>query len=166
MLLCVVIVRFHSRYTAAHAASSTSFISFISFTSHCFRTLASHFQTSVSSNSFEIKRFRTLCKIPGIGYPPFLHFCFSAHYSAQKSNLQISCFLFAAPSSKFRIPQVLYLPLLQKQRGCMGFLPILVHPACPEFRGERFVRRELSGRPSTQFSSPRASLARPLTISS
>jgi hypothetical protein len=28
-------------------------------------------------------------------------------------------------SSKFRIPQVLYLPLLRKHRGCGGVLPIL-----------------------------------------
>ncbi len=41
----------------------------IPFTSFSLRTLASHFQTSVSSDLFEIKRFRTLCKIPGIGYP-------------------------------------------------------------------------------------------------
>jgi|ERR1700674_976615 len=41
-----------------------------SFLSNPFRTLASHFQTTVSSNSFEFNRFRTLCKIPGIGYPP------------------------------------------------------------------------------------------------
>jgi hypothetical protein len=40
-----------------------------SFTSYSFRTLASHLKAAVSSNSFAIKRFRTLCKIPGIGYP-------------------------------------------------------------------------------------------------
>jgi hypothetical protein len=49
--------------------SSLHCSSYNSFPSYCFRTLASHFQTSVSSNSFEINRFRTLCKIPGIGYP-------------------------------------------------------------------------------------------------
>jgi hypothetical protein len=63
-------VRFHSRQTAAHAASFTSSISFNSFTSFSFRTLASHLKADVSPNSLEIKRFRTLCKIPGIGYPP------------------------------------------------------------------------------------------------
>jgi hypothetical protein len=52
------------------AASAAPCISSISFASYPFRTLASHFQTSVSSNLFEINRFRTLCKIPGIGYPP------------------------------------------------------------------------------------------------
>jgi hypothetical protein len=41
-----------------------------SFASYSFRTLASHLKATVSSNSFEIKHFRTLCKIPGIGYPP------------------------------------------------------------------------------------------------
>src|ERR1700674_190131 len=40
-----------------------------SFLSNLFRTLASHLKASVSPNSFEINRFRTLCKIPGIGYP-------------------------------------------------------------------------------------------------
>jgi hypothetical protein len=40
------------------------------FAYYPFRTLASHFKATVSSNPFEIKRFRTLCKIPGIGYPP------------------------------------------------------------------------------------------------
>jgi hypothetical protein len=34
-------------------------------------------------------------------------------------------FPFSVPSSKFRIPQVLYLPLLRKHRGCGGILPIL-----------------------------------------
>jgi hypothetical protein len=41
-----------------------------SFAYYSFRTLASHLKATVSSNSFEINRFRTLCKIPGIGYPP------------------------------------------------------------------------------------------------
>jgi hypothetical protein len=54
---------------AAHAASCTSSVFSNSFLSYSFRTLASHFQATVSSNSLEIKRFRTLCKIPGIGYP-------------------------------------------------------------------------------------------------
>jgi hypothetical protein len=63
-------VRFQSRHTAAHAACFTTSISFNSFTSFSFRTLAPHFQTSVFSNPCKIKRFRTLCKIPGIGYPP------------------------------------------------------------------------------------------------
>ena len=60
----------HPRRNAAHAASCTPSISSNFFTSFCFRTLASHFQTSVSSNSVAIKRFCTLYKIPGIGYPP------------------------------------------------------------------------------------------------
>jgi hypothetical protein len=70
MLSFVVIVRFHPRQTVANAASCTSSVFSNSFHSHSFRTLASHFQTSVSSISFEINRFRTFCKIPGIGYPP------------------------------------------------------------------------------------------------
>src|ERR1700674_290618 len=77
MLSCVV----NSRHTLLRALSGISvpfdlqlstfdYSASISFASYPFRTLASHFQTSVSSISFEIKRFRTLCKIPGIGYPP------------------------------------------------------------------------------------------------
>src|SRR6266403_5024158 len=34
-------------------------------------------------------------------------------------------FLFSVHTSKFRIPQVLCLPLLRKHPGCMGILPIL-----------------------------------------
>jgi hypothetical protein len=62
-------VRFHPGQTVANAASCASSVFSNSFRSHSFRTLASHFQTSVSSISFEINRFRTFCKIPGIGYP-------------------------------------------------------------------------------------------------
>ena len=45
------------------------------------------------------------------------------------------CFPSSVHSSKLRIPQVLYLPLLRKQRGCGGILSILElipHPASPE----------------------------------
>jgi hypothetical protein len=70
MLSCLVTVRFQSRQTVANAACFTTSISFNSFTSFSFCTLAPHFQTSVSSNPCKIKRFRTLCKTPGIGYPP------------------------------------------------------------------------------------------------
>jgi hypothetical protein len=67
MLFSPVYTEAHPRRMAAHAASCFSSNSFASYS---LRTLASHFQTSVSSNLFEINRFRTLCKIPGIGYPP------------------------------------------------------------------------------------------------
>jgi hypothetical protein len=69
MLFSPVYIETHLRRIAVHAASRTSSISSNSIGFYCFRTLASHFQTSVSSNSSVIKRFRTLCKIPGIGYP-------------------------------------------------------------------------------------------------
>jgi len=59
----------HPRRKAPPAASSTSFIFSNPFRSCSLRTLASYLKTNVSSNSFEIRRFRTLCKIPGIGYP-------------------------------------------------------------------------------------------------
>jgi hypothetical protein len=41
-----------------------------SFTSFSLRTLASHFQTPCPSIPFAFNHFRTLCQIPGIGYPP------------------------------------------------------------------------------------------------
>src|SRR5260370_12838096 len=43
------------------------------------------------------------------------------------SNRPILPLPFSVHSSKFRIPQVLYLPLLRKHRGYGGILPILVH---------------------------------------
>ena len=60
----------HPHRNVAHAACSTFLFFSNSFTSYSFHTLASHLKASVSSNPFEIKRFRTLCKMPGIGYPP------------------------------------------------------------------------------------------------
>jgi hypothetical protein len=69
MLFSPVYSEAHPRRIVVHAASRTSSIFSNPFRSYSFRTLASHFQTGVSSDLFEIKRFRTLCKIPGIGYP-------------------------------------------------------------------------------------------------
>jgi hypothetical protein len=66
MLFSPVYTEAHPRRDADQAASC---ISSNSFASYSFRTLASHLKATVSSNSLEIKRFRTLCKIPGIGYP-------------------------------------------------------------------------------------------------
>jgi hypothetical protein len=62
---------------AVHAASRPSSVFSNPFRSHLFRTLAAHVKATASPNSFlprargrgEIKRFRTLRKIPGIGYP-------------------------------------------------------------------------------------------------
>jgi hypothetical protein len=70
MLFSPVYTEPHPRRMAAHAASCASSVFSNPFHSYSLRTLASHFQTSVPSNSFAINRFRTLCKIPGIGYPP------------------------------------------------------------------------------------------------
>ncbi len=50
--------------------STLNFYPCNSFPSTFFRTLASHFQTPCPSNSFAFNHFRTLCQIPGIGYPP------------------------------------------------------------------------------------------------
>jgi hypothetical protein len=55
---------------AAQATSCTRSFFSNSFASSSFRTLAAHLKAAVSSNPFAIKRFGTLCKIPGIGYPP------------------------------------------------------------------------------------------------
>jgi hypothetical protein len=61
--------RMHLR-DVARPASCTSSISYNSFTSFSFRKLSSHFQTLCSSIPFAFNHFRTLCQIPGIGYPP------------------------------------------------------------------------------------------------
>jgi hypothetical protein len=81
----------HPRRNAAHAASCTYSISSNSFISYSLRTLASHLETTVSSNPFAINCFRTLCKIPGIGYPPPFPFLDSfLMRSPQSSTLAIS----------------------------------------------------------------------------
>jgi hypothetical protein len=69
MLFFPVYIEPHPRRDAGLAACCTSSIFSNPFRSYSFRTLASHLKATVSSNSFSIKRFRTLCKIPGIGYP-------------------------------------------------------------------------------------------------
>jgi hypothetical protein len=63
---------FPLRRTTGHESRITNRSLFFSssFPSCPFRTLVSHLKTTVSFNPFEIMRFRTLCKIPGIGYPP------------------------------------------------------------------------------------------------
>jgi hypothetical protein len=70
MLFSPVYIESHPRLDAGLAACCTSSIFFNPFRSNSFRTLTAHLNATVSSNSFAIKRFRTLCKIPGIGYPP------------------------------------------------------------------------------------------------
>jgi len=69
MLSSPVYTEAHPRCDALTAASSIAPVFSNFFRSNSFRTLAPHFQTSASSNLFEIKRFRTLCHIPGIAYP-------------------------------------------------------------------------------------------------
>jgi hypothetical protein len=69
MLFSPVYTEAHTRRIAIHASSCSPSNFTNPFRSRPFRTLAPHFQAAVSFNSFEIKRFRTLCKIPGIGYP-------------------------------------------------------------------------------------------------
>jgi len=59
-----------------------------------------------------------------VGYPLRFDFHLSIHSSAQKPDLQIPCFLFAAHSFIFRIPQPLYLPLLQKSPGVYQLFPL------------------------------------------
>jgi hypothetical protein len=66
MLFSPVYIESHPRPTAVLSASC---ISPNSFASYSFRTLAPHLNATVSSNPFVIKCLRTLCKIPGIGYP-------------------------------------------------------------------------------------------------
>jgi hypothetical protein len=46
--------------------------------------------------------------------------------SALRPRVSVAdCLPFSVHSSKFRILQPLYLPLLRKHRGCMGILPTL-----------------------------------------
>jgi hypothetical protein len=66
MLFSPVYIEAHPRRMAACAASGFSSNPFVFYP---FRTLASLLKATVSVNSFKIKCFRTLCKIPGIGYP-------------------------------------------------------------------------------------------------
>jgi len=75
---------------AAHAARSTVLFFSNSFRSYSFRTLASHLKANVSSNSLEINRFRTLCEITGIGYPPLAY----AEHSPRRASLHFS-YMFA-----------------------------------------------------------------------
>jgi hypothetical protein len=75
-----------------------------SFASYPFRTLASHLKATVSSNSFEIKRFRTLCKIPGIGYP--LPFFFSALSWSDLFNFPLLPCVLRAPDLRSFLPRL------------------------------------------------------------
>src|SRR5216684_1896701 len=48
------------------------------------------------------------------------------------------------------MPQLLCLPLLRKLPGCTPTIPILVHPACPDFVGEP-MQGECSALDSSSF---------------
>jgi hypothetical protein len=86
-----------------------------SFASYPFRILASHLKATVPSNSFEIKPFRTLCKIPGIGYPftqsafcegPLsLPFFFSAFSLSDLFNFPLLPCALRAPVLRFFLPR-------------------------------------------------------------
>src|SRR6267142_4711854 len=56
---------------------------------------------------------------------PYATFLLPGSLPRENVHLQISCFLCATHSSKFRIPQVLCLPLIRKQPGCIPTIPIL-----------------------------------------
>jgi hypothetical protein len=85
--------------------------------------LASHLVTTHSkgvaenANSFRMRTYKKHGGVPN--FPP----------------PALPCLPSSVHSSKLRIPQVLYLPLLRKQRGCGGIFSILEltpHPASPK----------------------------------
>jgi hypothetical protein len=75
-----------------------------SLPSYYFRTLASHLKATVCSNSFAIKRFRTLCKIPGIGYP--LPFFFSTLSWSDLLNFPLLPCALRAPDLRSFLPRL------------------------------------------------------------
>jgi len=102
------------------------------------------FCTQQKLNSFLFNQFRTLCqKPPGVGggaifsceeFPrstcPHLVGT-SQPLFPQHSNLQHSNVWFSVHSSKFRMPQLLCLPLLRKHRGVGVFFPLWNAPCAP-----------------------------------
>jgi hypothetical protein len=54
-------------------------------------------------------------------------------------------------SSKFRIPQVLYLPFLRKHGGCGGILPVLGHADVQTFRRADLSLSPVFSRPCALF---------------
>jgi hypothetical protein len=87
-----------------HSSLATRHCPSIPFASYSFRTLASHLKAAVSSNPFAINRFRTLCKIPGIGYP--LPFFFSALSLSDLFNLPHLPSVLRAPDLRFFFPRL------------------------------------------------------------
>jgi hypothetical protein len=104
-----------------------------------FRTLASHLKASVSSNPFEIKRFRTLCKIPGIEYPPSFNFVSHSHAQTalhERTNCALSCL--ACPERRRRetergVRNNSFLPRAEGRGACHTLAP-------REFEGCAFHR--------------------------
>src|SRR5207245_5023178 len=64
-------------------------------------------------NSFRM-RFYEDCRV---AYPSSSILVSRLTFTGKETNLQLPCFLSTALSSKFRLPQLLYLPLLLKQPG-------------------------------------------------
>jgi hypothetical protein len=136
MLFSPVYTEAHPRQNAAHAAScispvfSNSFLprakgrgafslpsyfrsnlSLNTFEISRFRTLASHLKATVFSNSFGFTQLRTLCKIPGIGYPP--------------SSLFLD--RHSIPSPRFPALHPISLQLLTKCSSCNSFALTTIH---------------------------------------
>ena len=104
--VCPPAARYFSSPLQEHSARSL-FKYLTPFLSHSCALFCTHQKL----NPFLFKRLRTLCpKTPGVGVPPLL---------------LTSSFPSSVHSSKFRIPQVLYLPLLRKLPGCVPTIPIL-----------------------------------------
>src|SRR6266852_9302898 len=82
---------------------------------------------------------RNTCEKQGEGFPLWLTSCYKK-VSARKVRWNPSL-PFSVHTSKFRIPQLLCLPLLRKHRGRGGILPILELPLLCSLQGVFHRRR-------------------------
>src|SRR5437899_11079807 len=105
MVTCLVIVSRHPRPATPYR--------------HCDEKplIPSSLESAITSgdacNSFGM-RFYEDCRV---AYPSSSILVSRLTFTGKETNLQLPCFLSTALSSKFRLPQLLYLPLLLKQPG-------------------------------------------------
>src|SRR5712692_2151504 len=105
MVTCLVIVRRHPRPATLYRHRDEKPL--------IPSTLESAFTNGEACNSLRM-RFYENCRV---AYPSPSLFVSRLTLAGKKTNLQLPYFLPTAHSSKFRIPQLLYLPLLRKQPG-------------------------------------------------
>jgi hypothetical protein len=140
----------------------------------CFHTLAHSFAlTKNPSPSFSIPS-ALFCRNKGGGgecVPNFrIQLRFSDLLTSRHSDVpRIFSLVFSIAYTLFQVPYPVspLLATLTKTAGCTPTIPILVHPACPELRGERPLGRELSSVPTRKalvaYRSPLRSLRSPRT---